>query len=539
PAYNGIFVRDNFDSGSGSQDGYSFFMNPNPENDGYGFLLITRGPADAFAPPIVNVTGNPLPVEPDPRTVLMATHVFQVFQNPDNGDFLEATLTSVGIPTYGTSYSLTGRHCLYPDHGTGSKYYGDDCVVGGGPPSNLVGRSGGGAGQGDFSETFTPELPELDTNDAPTGTIDQLGTVFGAIAFGGPGGLPVLRGSSHPTQVGRTNANLLAYQEYIFLGADGTPLQLVVDLGYGFFSNPTPGSENRPVDYNVGTWGTGTIQEGVRPGGAQLSTTLSIVDSSKVPAAAMAAVGDFNSLVCGNEAGQVLPDGSPWLPDSILGMAIHDSDASAQYNPSVQIAIRACDGTDVFNYPVTVNSGQGFYLTASIQTPARGKRARDNPANDAVANGFTDAANTLRVIPDPAAPPEVLQQLLQGLEPACTDCDFEPEFVIDVKPGDAANTISPKSKGTISVALLASEAFDPNEVDTSTLRLGKLILQKAAKGKSSCSSSEVNGDGVPDLVCKFQNEASNWQPGQTVVTLTGKLINGEAFIASDAVHLVQ
>lgn len=531
PDTNGILVRDGYtNSSSAGQDGYSFFTNPDPANDNYGFLLVMRDFADAFSPPIVTVTGvppRPLPVEPDPRMADMAESVFEV-SNSGNSDFLKADIDSVGAPTYGTYYFFSGRHCAYPDIYTpGSVVFGDDCVAGGGAPQSLVTDIGGGAGQGDFSHTVT----HFDASPVTPGTVDELGTVFGAVSFGGPGGLPVLRGSSFPTEVGRTNANLLAFQEYVFGGTVATPLQLIVDLGYQIHSN-----------WTISTRPNGTvIQEGTRPGGAALSTTLSIVDASKVPAAAMAAVQDFNSLVCGYESDQMLPDGSPWPPGSILGMAIYDSTESEQGAKSVQLQVLACDGLGVVSTnPVLMQPGDGFYLTASIQTPARGKWSQAGNPLPAV-NGFVDAANTLRVIPDPAAPPAVLQQLVAGLEPVCTDCNFEPdnlEFLMDVKPGSAVNTIKINSNSVIDVALLGSAEFHPVYVDTSSLRLGSLHLYKASKGKSSCSMTDVNVDGMTDLLCGFRNEASNWQPGQTSVSLTGLLNNGQSIQASDSVKLL-
>lgn len=53
-----------------------------------------------------------------------------------------------------------------------------------------------------------------------------------------------------------------------------------------------------------------------------------------------------------------------------------------------------------------------------MQTPARGLLAQNGSAGAAV-NGYVDAANTIRVIPDPEAPPEVLQQLVAGIAPVC------------------------------------------------------------------------------------------------------------------------
>jgi hypothetical protein len=253
--------------------------------------------------------------------------------------------------------------------------------------------------------------------------------------------------------------------------------------------------------------------------------------------------------VCGAEAADdgngnyihQLPNGSPWPAGAILGMAVFDSDQNdgglEQGAKSVQLQVLACADEDVTTEPVLMQPGDGFYLSASIQTPARGNWAQtDQPVP--LENGFVDAANTVRVVPDPEAPPEVLQQLVAGLEPACTDCDFEPEFAIDVKPNSSVNTIKISDKGVIEVALLGSEQFNPADVGIGSLRLGSLTVRTSSKGKTSCSMSDVNGDGRTDMLCGFQNQASNWQLGQAIVTLTGELSNGETVLASDSVRLV-
>jgi hypothetical protein len=54
----------------------------------------------------------------------------------------------------------------------------------------------------------------------------------------------------------------------------------------------------------------------------------------------------------------------------------------------------------------------------------------------------------------------------------------------------------------------------------------------------ACTIEDVNRDGRADLLCHFQNVPTNWQTGQTLVTLAGKLNNGESIFASDKILLV-
>jgi hypothetical protein len=540
-ANNGIIVRDNHTDVAGTDiDGYGFGMQPSAANDNFGFLVIMRGPASTCTPNIVDVssTGSPLVVEPDPCMVQMATTIFQAYTNIDDNNLL-ADIDFVGVPTYGATHNLTARHCAYPEVDVVNPFesFGDDCFVDGAPGRLVRAQDFGGfAGMGGFSKTFEPAFatPE-DDGDAT----DPLGTVFGEVTFDGPVGLPVLRASSFPTAVARTNSNLMAYQEYVFGGTEPTPLQLIVDLGYEIHSNWEAGSETRPNG--------STIEIGLRPGGANISATVAIVNADPdpdigVPASAMIVLtqeSGFSPPACGEEEYHQLPNGDPWPAGSILGMATYRSDANAggleQGVKNVQLELLACDGFGVSTVPVLMPPGGRFYLTTSIQTPARGNWAQPGQPG-AIVNGFVDAANTVHVVPDPAAPPAVLQQLAEGLEPIYS---FVSEHVmIDVKPNSAINTIKISDRGTISVALLGTEQFNPADVDTGTLRLGSLVLHKASKGKSSCSMTDVNVDGITDMLCGFQNEASNWQIDQTIVTLTGQLTNDEVILASDSVRLV-
>ena len=174
------------------------------------------------------------------------------------------------------------------------------------------------------------------------------------------------------------------------------------------------------------------MDTGVTPGGAALVLVMSVVDASVISPAAMATQ-DFGTLLCGNESELELPNGDPWPAGSIKGSAVFESPATQEGAQATQLAIRACDGTDISTEPVMVNPGDTFYLAATMQTPARGKLKQDgSPGADD--NGSTNAADTIKVIPDPKASPEVLEQLTSGIETVCEDCD-PPQLEIVLKEG--------------------------------------------------------------------------------------------------------
>ena len=506
PSQSSILVRDDFADSGPALDGFTFGLTT---GDGVFINLLMRGPVTDI------VNGPGLPALPDQRLAGLETHVLQICPTTGNScddAEMDGAIESVATPTFGTTYSLTARDCLYIDSTTTS---GDssprDCVYvnAQGVVRGSYGRKinlGGGLGLGEFSQSanFTSDW---------TGPNASLGAAFGAITFGGPSGLPVLKASAFPTDIGRLNANLLGFQRYTYIGAP-TSLPLVVALTYGvadFSADPAASTEI-----------------GLRPGGASVGATLAIIDGS-IPMPSVA--GNINTLECGAEPGLLLPDGSPWPAGSILGSASSDSPAG-QNTPSASatLVVHSCANPAV---PVQLAANQSFIVATSMQAPARGKWS---VGAQAAGNGYVDASHTVRVTFDPSAPPALVQQLADSIAPQCTDC-FVAEVAavaVDVTPG-VSDCINPKSNGVIPVAILGSAAFKVKDVrQDDSLKLGALG-SRVRNGKTKCSTLDLNGDGYPDLVCNFDNAASNWTRGQVQVAVTGKLYNGLPFSGSDSI----
>ena len=301
PERNGILVRDDFaDPGRNPApdvpyDGYTFYLDPHPDDDDTAWQVIFRDQSTRFTPNIVNVAqgANPLPIEPDSRLTQMAESGFNI-SNRGNGDFLGGRIESVGIPTYGTAYILTARDCSYPDFNPNR--VSDDCFSSG--VSGLFNRysnEGGGPGQGDFSILDTAEFPIW--APAPPAPRRSLGTVFGSVTFGGPSALPVVKASSYPIDVARNNGNVQAYQLYRYKGAVKTSMPLVADLTYQI-------RDNRVRPSNLGN----LPDPGLHPGVGIISATLAIIDGNVISAADMANAG-FGHRNCGSESDKD-PDGN-------------------------------------------------------------------------------------------------------------------------------------------------------------------------------------------------------------------------------------
>jgi hypothetical protein len=126
------------------------------------------------------------------------------------------------------------------------------------------------------------------------------------------------------------------------------------------------------------------------------------------------------------------------------------------------------------------------------------------------------------------------------------DCDQQPIFYglinlssltarvttvdIDIKPGSDPNSINPRSKGVIPVAVLGSGDFDAMQVDAATVGFGP----GAAPPKRAGQVTDVNGDGFVDVVFHFRTQNAALACGDTRATLTGETFSGDAISGTDA-----
>lgn len=129
-------------------------------------------------------------------------------------------------------------------------------------------------------------------------------------------------------------------------------------------------------------------------------------------------------------------------------------------------------------------------------------------------------------------------------EPRVGVCDigaieFQPAATVltvglDVKPGSRENTVNPKSKGIIPVAILSRNSFDASTVDPASVKFGP--NQALATGRGQFK--DVNGDGLPDIVLHFRTQDTGIQCGDTSVSITGETLSGIPIQGSDTIRTV-
>jgi hypothetical protein len=98
--------------------------------------------------------------------------------------------------------------------------------------------------------------------------------------------------------------------------------------------------------------------------------------------------------------------------------------------------------------------------------------------------------------------------------------------------------INAGSNGKIPVAILSTPTFNAvTTVDPGSLTFGK-TGNEPSLAFCNTGGEDVNGDGLPDLVCHFQTQLTGFQSGDTVGILKGKTIQGGQIIGQEAIVIV-
>jgi len=108
------------------------------------------------------------------------------------------------------------------------------------------------------------------------------------------------------------------------------------------------------------------------------------------------------------------------------------------------------------------------------------------------------------------------------------------QFVdIDIKPGSDPNSVNPKSKGLVPVAILGSDTFDVLDVDVTTLAFGPSGAAPAHNGHLE----DVNDDGFTDLVTHYKQKETGITKGDTEACLTGQTTGGTPIEGCDSIKI--
>jgi hypothetical protein len=110
---------------------------------------------------------------------------------------------------------------------------------------------------------------------------------------------------------------------------------------------------------------------------------------------------------------------------------------------------------------------------------------------------------------------------------------------ISIKPPAAPPVpINISSAGVIPVAILSGDGFDATTVNPGTINLSGANVRLKGKGSYQCSSSDVNGDALADLLCQVPTDQFQLIPGSDVAVLTAVTNSSEAVQGQQQVVIV-
>jgi hypothetical protein len=106
---------------------------------------------------------------------------------------------------------------------------------------------------------------------------------------------------------------------------------------------------------------------------------------------------------------------------------------------------------------------------------------------------------------------------------------------IDIKPGSDPNSINPKSKGVIPVAILTTSDFDATQVNALSVEFGH---NGANETHGQGHVEDVDVDGDQDMVLHFNTQETGIRCGDTDTPLTGETVSEEVFTGTDSIQTV-
>ncbi len=111
---------------------------------------------------------------------------------------------------------------------------------------------------------------------------------------------------------------------------------------------------------------------------------------------------------------------------------------------------------------------------------------------------------------------------------------------IDIKPGsDDPATVNLGSAGVIPVAILSSPSFDATQVVPESVSLAGAKVKLIGKaGRYSCATTDVNTDGLLDLLCHVETAQFFLEPGESLAVLEAETLGGRAIRGQEMVRIV-
>ena len=106
---------------------------------------------------------------------------------------------------------------------------------------------------------------------------------------------------------------------------------------------------------------------------------------------------------------------------------------------------------------------------------------------------------------------------------------------MDVAPGSFLNSVNPRNRGRIPVAILTTGDFDATTIDVSTVSFGATGTDAEV---DHAAREDVDRDGDTDLILHFRTAATGIVCGTSSASLTGKTVAGQLVSGSESIRTV-
>lgn len=203
-----------------------------------------------------------------------------------------------------------------------------------------------------------------------------------------------------------------------------------------------------------------------------------------------------------------------------------------QFNGLSQAVAYGDDATAATNYPLVriTNHATGHVFYA---------RTHDH-STMAVATGCAEVSTHFDMPKDLEPGIGDLVVVANGIASSPHRIESPMDVLIDVKPGrKGPSNINLQNGRRIAVAVLSSRSFDAaNEIDTASLTFGRTGDEHSL---AFCKRPrDVNGDGIPDLVCHFWTSQTAFEhEGAAEVFLEGRTVAGMPIEGEGHVRIVR
>jgi hypothetical protein len=110
---------------------------------------------------------------------------------------------------------------------------------------------------------------------------------------------------------------------------------------------------------------------------------------------------------------------------------------------------------------------------------------------------------------------------------------------LDVKPGSLRNSVNTRSEGSIPVAILSTPTFDArSRLRQVSLRFGRTGDEQSLDFCNG-GGEDVNGDGLPDVVCHFTTALTGFGPDDSTAVLKARTTDGFIVKGSDVIRVIR